>query len=64
MEDILNDLRATTEILLGAIRGKDDEKAYEAVSVLLFQGFTMLGKDYPTMQKFFFGLECDRGFHF
>ena len=53
MINVLNEFKITTRILLQALRVGDLEKAHEAVSVLLLQGMTMLGRDHPAMQQFF-----------
>lgn len=53
MLKVLIELKVTTDVLLEALRGGDLDKAHEAVSVLLMQGMTMLGRDHPAMQQFF-----------
>lgn len=53
MSDALDQLKATTQVLLQALRNKDLDKGHEAISVLLTQGMTMLGRDSPVMQQFF-----------
>lgn len=53
MLDVLNDLDATTDILLAALSNSDEDKAYEAISVLLLQGIETIGKDHPVMQQCF-----------
>ncbi len=46
-------LLETVEILTAALEKKDDDKAHEAVSVLLMQCMTTYGQDHPVMQQFF-----------
>jgi len=53
MVNALDEIKATTHILLQALRQSDLDKGYEAVSVLLMQGMTLLGPDHPAMQQFF-----------
>jgi hypothetical protein len=53
MINALLSLDETTTILLNALRCSDEEKAYEAISVLLMQGMEFYGPDHPAMQQFF-----------
>jgi hypothetical protein len=50
---VLAVLRETCSILNGALQDKDDDKAHEAVSVLLMQAIQFLGMDSPVMAHLF-----------
>ena len=50
---VLAVLRETCSILKNALQDDDDDKAHEAVSVLLMQAMQFLGKDSPIMAQFF-----------
>jgi hypothetical protein len=49
----LNTLLETVAILRAALSEEDDNKAHEAVSVLLTQAMTFYGADHPVFQQFF-----------
>jgi hypothetical protein len=53
MMQTLNVLLDTISILKTALSDQDDDKAHEAVSVLLMQCMTLLGPESPVMQHFF-----------
>ena len=53
MMQTLNVLLETIVILKAALSDQDDDKAHEAVSVLLMQCMTLLGPDSPVMRHFF-----------
>jgi hypothetical protein len=46
-------LLETVSILNTALEDEDDDKAHEAVSVLLMQCMANYGQDHPVMQQFF-----------
>lgn len=50
---VLAVLRETCSILKTALQDDDDDKAHEAVSVLLMQAMQFLGMDSPIMAQFF-----------
>jgi hypothetical protein len=49
----LRDLSKTTQILIQALTDGDDDKAHEAVTVLLTQGLHYFGAESVLMQQFF-----------
>jgi hypothetical protein len=49
----IDDLLETVGILSKALKSKNDDKAHEAVSVLLMQCMTTYGPDHPIMKQFF-----------
>ncbi len=53
MMQTLDVLLETIGILKAALTDQDDDKAHEAVSVLLMQCMSLLGPDSPVMQHFF-----------
>ena len=49
----LQDLSRTTDILLKSLAASDDDKAHEAISVMLMQGMNYFGAHSPVMKQFF-----------
>ena len=49
----LRDIEVTTDVLLEAIQRPDEDKAHEAISVMLMQGLHVFGPEHPAMQQFF-----------
>jgi hypothetical protein len=50
---VFRELHNTTIILREALSGADEDKAHEAVTVLLMQGMQMLGAESTAMQQFY-----------
>jgi len=48
----LGELEMTTNILVAALIANDNDKAHEAISVLLMQGLDFFGTSHPVMQQF------------
>jgi hypothetical protein len=48
----LRDLSQTTQILIQALTDGDDDKAHEAVTILLAQGLNYFGAETVLMQQF------------
>jgi len=48
-----NDLSATTDVLLASLEASDEDKAHEAVSVMLMQGLNYFGSNSVAMKQCF-----------
>jgi hypothetical protein len=53
MINALNDLDATTNILLAALLNSKEDSAHQAISVMLMQGMHYFGNNDAVIQQFF-----------
>ena len=49
----LEEINATTEVLIKALDSNDLDKSHEAISIMLLQGMDFFGPQSPAMQQFF-----------
>jgi hypothetical protein len=49
----LEDMAATTQILINYLSASDEDKSNEAITILLMQGLTQFGRESVAMQQFF-----------
>jgi hypothetical protein len=53
MLNAFDDLGQTTQILINALLRGDNDKSFEAITILLQQGLTYFGAESVVMQQFF-----------
>jgi hypothetical protein len=50
---VLDMLLETTDVLIPALARKDEDKAYEAATILMTQALQSFGMEHPVFQQFF-----------